>query len=189
MQWKVGEELPMHLALIGYRGAGKSTIGPLVASLCGALSVDADVEIERAQGQTIGEIFASRGQDFFRDLETQMLGKLVVGEHVAVLALGGGVILRPENRDLLRSCFTVWLTAPLEILLERLKHDAEKQAQRPSLTGLPQTEEVARLLREREPLYAMCADLTIDTSQTSAKAAAETILRQWRSRDAARGKE
>jgi shikimate kinase len=176
-----------HLALIGYRGSGKSTVGPAVAALCQLLPLDADLEIERKAGKAIREIFFEQGESYFRDLETQTLRELVAREP-AVLSLGGGVILREENRRLLKKCFTVWLTAPPEVLLRRLREDVEKRAQRPSLTGLPQAEETARLLSEREPFYASCADLTLKTDQHTVESAAETILKAWQTHDAAHGK-
>jgi shikimate kinase len=174
----------MHLALIGYRGAGKSTIGPRIAALGGAPVVDADQEIEKAEGKSIREIFSSLGEEHFRDLETQMLRRLLAAQAPTVLSLGGGVILQTENRALLKSCFAVWLTASLEVILNRLEQDAEKRAQRPSLTGLPAADEVARLLAERRPYYAECADLTVQTDQLSVEDAAQTILTAWRAHDA-----
>jgi shikimate kinase len=174
----------MHLALIGYRGVGKSTIGPRVAALGGVKAIDADQEIERAEGRSLREIFSSLGEPCFRDLETQMLKRLLAANESCVLSLGGGVILRAENRRLMKSGFTVWLTAPLEVIVGRLELDAEKQSQRPSLTALTPAEEVARLLAERRPYYAECADLTIPTDQLSIEDAAQTILTAWRARDA-----
>lgn len=172
----------MHLALIGYRGTGKSTIGPRVAELCGVTAIDADLEIEKAEGRSIREIFADQGEARFRELETRMLETLVAGREHRVLSLGGGVILRDENRAMLKSCFTVWLAAPLEVILKRLESDAQKSAQRPSLTGLSPSEEVARLLTERRPFYAECADLTVQTDQLSVEDAARTIESAWRAR-------
>ncbi len=177
----------MHLALIGYRGAGKSTIGPQVASLRNVPAIDADVEIERTAGKSIREIFTESGEGHFRELETAMLRKLLEGP-TSVLSLGGGVILKPENRELLKSCFTVWLTAPLEVILERLELDSEKRAQRPSLTALSPAEEVARLLEQRNPYYAECADLTVPTDQLSVEDASRTILEAWQARDAGQAK-
>lgn len=175
-----------HLALIGYRGSGKSTIGPIVATLRSVPAVDADEALEKAAGRPIHAIFSDSGEAYFRDLETATLRRLL-GDPPSVLSLGGGVILREENRRLLQSCFTVWLTAPLEVLVARLTQDA-KRAQRPSLTSLPHAEEVTRLLQEREPYYAACADFTIPTEQLSAEEAAKSILNAWRARDAAPSK-
>lgn len=176
-----------HLALIGYRGSGKSTIGPLIGSLGNLDVFDADLLIEDSTGQSIREIFVDRGESGFRDLETATLRRLL-SQPPAILSLGGGVILREENRQLLKSCFTVWLTAPLEVLLTRLEADAEKLAQRPSLTGLPAAEEVERLLAEREPLYAACADFTVRTDLVSVESAAKSILQAWQAHDAAQHK-
>lgn len=177
----------MHLALIGYRGTGKSTIAPQIALLRGVKAIDADGEIERTAGKSIREIFAEGGEARFRDLETQMLQALLQAPP-SVLSLGGGVILRPENRALLKSCFTVWLTAPLETILKRLELDSQKRSQRPSLTSLPPAQEIAELLEQRNPLYAECADLTVSTEQLSVEETAKSILEAWQARDAAQAK-
>lgn len=173
-----------HLALIGYRGSGKSTIGPQIGAITGLSVFDADTEIEKAAGKSIREIFTEHGEAGFRDFETKTLRELL-SQPPAILSLGGGVILREENRRRLKNCFAVWLTAPLEILLSRLEADAEKRAQRPALTDLPVAEEVARLLSEREPLYAACADFTVRTDLVSVESAAKTILQAWQAHDAA----
>lgn len=175
---------PKHLALIGYRGAGKSTIGPRVGELAGALVFDADAEVERAAQLSIAEIFSLEGEQGFRDRESAMLRQLLSGPS-SILCLGGGVVLRAENRALLKSCFTVWLTAPVKVLLERLQRDAQKRSQRPALTSLPEAEEMVRLLEIRSPFYAECADLTLQTDQLTVDQAAQTILAAWRASAAA----
>lgn len=168
-----------HVALIGFRGAGKSTIAPHLAALAGVEAFDADRELEAAAGRSIREIFAQDGEAHFRDLETKLLQTLL-DRPPAVLSLGGGVILREVNRSLLRRCFTVWLDAPRDVILSRLALDLAKSDQRPSLTGLSPAEEVAKLLEERAPIYAKCADFTVDTSRYSAEEAAETIWKEWK---------
>ena len=147
------------LALIGYRGCGKSTVGPLVAARLGWAFVDADRELEIETGRTIAEIIRSEGEDKFRDLETSMLQKLLKPE--TILATGGGAVLRTLNREWLCNHSTVvWLQAPAEHLWERIRADARNV--RPNLTALGGLEEVRQLLNVREPLYRETAHFSID---------------------------
>src|SRR4051812_11920796 len=105
----------VHLYLVGYRGSGKSCVGAIIASWLGRPFLDADAVLEADAGRTIRDIFASEGEAGFRDRETATLRKLSAGPP-AVIATGGGVILRAENRELLRSTgFVVWLTALAEV--------------------------------------------------------------------------
>src|SRR5690606_18002376 len=98
----------MHLALIGYRGTGKTTVAQVLARELGWPWIDADVELERRAGRTIRQIFAEEGEGAFRDLEEAVLVDLAQGAP-QILALGGGVILRESNRRVLRaSAQTAW---------------------------------------------------------------------------------
>lgn len=163
------------LALIGYRGAGKSTVAAAVARRLGWEWVDADVQLEQHHGLTIREIFARHGEPVFRDWETQRLLELLERNQV-VLALGGGVVLRPENRQALRQATVVWLTAPAELLLQRIEADHSTQARRPNLTAQGGLEEVRQLLAQRAPLYRECADFAVDIAGKSPDEVAEEIV-------------
>jgi shikimate kinase len=169
---------PRVLALIGYRGTGKSTIARHLALTLGWDWVDADVELELRAGKTISAIFADDGELAFRDLESQVLADLVRRERV-VLAAGGGVVLREANRKLLKE-FTrvVWLQASAETILARIATDATTSGRRPNLTVRGGADEVIQLLRERTPLYEQCADLTIDTEQRTPAEIATEIVQQ-----------
>src|SRR4051812_17648318 len=105
---------PPRLFLIGYRGTGKSTVGPLLAAALGWEFADADDLIEAAAGRSVADIFAAEGEAGFRDREAAALAELCRGER-RVVATGGGAVLRPANRELLAaSGFVAWLTAPPE---------------------------------------------------------------------------
>lgn len=171
----------MFIALIGYRGSGKTAAAQLAALRLGWDWVDADVEIEFRAAKSIAEIFAGAGQTQFRDLESAVLADLLKRDR-SILALGGGVVLRKENRQLLRSAVDagrgkiIWLEASPETLWERIQADPQTAARRPNLTASGGVEEVRRLLGERGPLYRECADLTIDTEGKSAVEVAEEIV-------------
>src|SRR5690606_34528506 len=110
----------------------------------------------------------------FRDLETAVITDLMQRDE-QVIALGGGAILRPENRAVIQAnSYTVWLTADVETILARISADAANAAQRPSLTAATPLEEVAQLLQVREPLYRDTADVVVDTQhQTPEEVALE----------------
>lgn len=167
----------VHLYLVGYRGCGKSSIGAIVAARLGRLFVDADTVLEADAGRTIRDIFASEGEGGFRDRETATLQKLAAGPP-AVIATGGGAILRAENRELLRSTgCVVWLTAPAEVLWDRISIDPTTVARRPNLAG-GGLDEVKALLATREPHYAATAHAVVDATR-SPEVVADDILKMF----------
>jgi shikimate kinase len=142
----------VNILLIGYRGSGKSTVGPLLARRLGYTCIDADAELQRRAGRTIKEIFEHHGEPAFRELEAQLLEDFAGGDR-QVIALGGGVVLRTENRDALRSAgFVVKLTAA------------------------GGRDEIVRLLAQREPLYRACAELVLDTTHATPAEIVEAIV-------------
>ncbi len=170
----------MKLLLIGYRGTGKSAVAQQLGLSLGWDWIDADVELELRAGKSIAAIFADEGEAAFRDLETAVLTDLVRRDKT-VLALGGGAVLRPENRKLLSSAGTVvWLQAELETIRRRLAEDPTTASRRPPLTVGP-GDEIRELLAVREPLYRECADLIVDTEQKSPSQIAAEIVARVRS--------
>ncbi|MCI0379082.1 MAG: shikimate kinase [Gemmataceae bacterium] len=151
--------------LIGYRGTGKTTVARLLAEKLGWQWCDADALLEQRHGKTIRQIFAEEGESGFRDKEAALFEELSqLEDHV--IATGGGIVLRPENRELLRRGKVIWLTADAGTIWTRLLQDATTAERRPNLTqgGLPEIEE---MLHTRTPLYAACADVTVDVSNRS----------------------
>jgi shikimate kinase len=152
----------MNIVLIGYRGTGKSTVGRLAAAQLDMQFVDADEELEHRAGRTIREIFASDGEAAFRDLEAAVIGDLLAGDHL-VIALGGGAVLRPDNRARIRAAHNrvVWLQAAAPTLNERINADAMTSQRRPNLTSAGGLSEIERLLAIRAPLYRECAEFAV----------------------------
>jgi shikimate kinase len=164
------------LFLIGPRGSGKSTVARLLAHELGWKWLDADEELEKRSGQSIRAIFAAEGEAAFRDKESAVLAELCrIPRHI--IATGGGVVLRPANREQMRaSGRVVWLTADVETLWQRLQADASTASRRPPLT-VGGREEIEEVMRIREPLYRQCADLIVETTARSPAEAAAEIVR------------
>jgi shikimate kinase len=173
--------MPPVLFLIGYRGSGKTTVGRMVADRLGWGFLDADAVLEERYGQTIREIFAAEGEAGFRDKEAAVLADLCT-RNETVVATGGGIVLREENRDLLkRHGFVAWLCAEPPTLLARIQADPSTAARRPSLAG-GGLAEIEQLLAVREPLYRACADVEVACGALSPEQAADAILAAWTSR-------
>lgn len=163
------------LFLIGYRGSGKTTVGRVVADRLGWDFLDADSVLEARYGQTIREIFAAEGEAGFRDKEAALLADLC-GRTNTVIATGGGIVLREENRERLKKYgFVVWLTADPATLLARIQADPTTAGRRPALAG-GGLAEVEQLLAVREPLYRACADVVVSAGALSPERAADAIL-------------
>jgi shikimate kinase len=157
----------VNVYLIGYRGSGKTAVAAALSEQLGWPWLDADAELERRAKQTIKQIFAHGGEPVFRDLEAAVAADLAQKDR-HIIAWGGGVILREQNRKLLsQHGHVVWLTAPAETLLARMQGDATTAERRPNLTGQGGLAEIRSLLEQRTPLYAACAQLTIDTERLS----------------------
>lgn len=166
----------MNVFLIGYRGSGKTTVAAALAEKLGWEWLDADAELERLAGKTIKQIFDEQGEAAFRETEAAIVADLV-REDGRIIAWGGGVVLREENRRLLAGRGkTVWLQASPESLLRRIASDNTTAARRPNLTGQGGLAEIRTLLAERTPLYAACADLTIDAENTPPVEIARQII-------------
>jgi shikimate kinase len=168
------------LVLIGYRGTGKSTVGRILAERLDRPFLDSDREIEARSERTIASLFSEWGEPTFRDWEERTIAELTGANPGAVLATGGGAVLREANRRRLRDFgFVAGLTADPAELARRLEADRPGLAERPALTSAGTLEEIAQVLAARTPLYAGLADAIIPTDGKDPRDVAEAILEAW----------
>lgn len=168
-----------HLFLAGYRGTGKSAVARVLSERLRMPAVDLDDEIQHAAGRSIAEIFAHGGESEFRRLESVRLAK-IAAEPAHVIALGGGAVLRDENRRVIRQAGRcVLLTASVETIAARIAGDAASGAQRPALTSLGQIEEIRQLLDARNSVYQAVAEFTVGTGDKSVQQVADEIALWW----------
>jgi shikimate kinase len=164
--------------LIGPPGAGKSTVGPLLAGLLGAAFLDTDNEIAAAAGKPVGDIFIDDGEAAFRALERDAVARAVT-THTGVIGLGGGAVLDPGTRRLLAGQRVVYLETGFAAAAQRVGLDKP----RPLLLGNPRAQ-LKALLEQRLPVYRELAWITVGTDDKSAAQVADDIARQFHSADA-----
>jgi shikimate kinase len=158
--------------LTGFMGTGKSCVGRVLAKSLGWPFVDLDAEIVAAQGKTINEIFATDGEAVFRVRESECLER-VLSSGPAVIASGGGVVVSPSNRKIMREKgYVINLTASYPVILARL----EGANDRPLIAGQDAVKRVMMLMEERKHFYED-ADIRIDTDNKSVEDVAAEILR------------
>lgn len=173
----------MNVVLTGFMGAGKTSTGKRLAKLLGLAFVDTDAEIERRNGP-IAEIFASEGEATFRRLESAVIAETGSGGP-AVIAVGGGAVLDPNNRAALhRSSYIVHLAISARAAHRRVS----RRRHRPLLGEIPDIETVSALLATRAKAYADC-DLVIRVDRRSAREAAQIIARWYGDKQASEATE
>ncbi len=164
---------PNHIALIGLRGAGKSTLGAALAKRLGLPFVELGQEIERAAGMATSEILAQGGQHTYRSLERQALAATLVRHSRAVIATGGSLVSEPETFELLlESCFTVWIKATPRQHMERVIAQGDH---RPMAEHRHAMADLKRILAERAALYGR-ADTSVDTSTVDVQTTLRHLL-------------
>jgi XRE family aerobic/anaerobic benzoate catabolism transcriptional regulator len=161
------------LALVGLRGAGKTTLGQGAAQALGVPFVELDREIERASGMELSEIFSTHGQVMFRRLERQCLETIIKRFEQAVIATGGSLVTEPATYDLLlTSCFVVWLQATPDQHMDRVIAQGDL---RPMAEGPRAMDDLKAILESRTPLYAK-ADAEVSTSGKTHAEALSALL-------------
>lgn len=165
---------PPVVALLGLRGAGKTTVGRRLARRLRVPFVELDQRVEQAANLTLAEIFSLHGEEYYRRLEREVLIQILDGDARTVVATGGGIVTAQETFALLRRrAATVWLKAAPEDHWNRVV----KQGDRRPMANHPQAmHDLRALLAAREPLYSAAA-ITVDTSRTPVGEVVETVLR------------
>lgn len=161
-----------HIALIGMMGSGKTSIGRLVAKYLDWPFLDADSVLVEQVGCSISDMFSDRGEQWFRDTESEVLAELAGAPVHSVLSVGGGAVLRQSNRDVLRrSALVIWLRATPETLIQRIG----SQPGRPLLAEDPEGR-IRRLSEERTAIYNDGAHEVIDVDDLRMHQVAELIV-------------
>jgi XRE family transcriptional regulator, aerobic/anaerobic benzoate catabolism transcriptional regulator len=167
------QRMSFGIALIGLRGAGKSTLGKILAKKIGWRFVELNKEIEAQNGLSVAEIIALYGQEGFHRMEQTALGHLLAAKELTVLATGGGIVSEPVTFDLILSSFyTVWLKAEPEEHMARVRRQGDL---RPMADDRSAMTELRTILLSREPLYAR-ASAVVDTAGLSVDDAASHLI-------------
>lgn len=163
-----------NIFLVGLMGAGKTTVGRALAKKLNKRFIDSDHEIEARTGASISLIFEIEGEASFRQRESEVIRELTAQDNI-VLATGGGAILRPENREYLKSHGTViYLRASINSILQRTSHDKS----RPLLQTADPRQRLEQLACEREPYYLEVADFVVETGRPNVQSLVQTIISQ-----------
>jgi len=161
-----------NIVLIGFMGTGKTEVGKNLAERLGYSFLDTDDLIEKTEKKRISQIFDKKGEEYFRNLETEVI-KTLQDYDKFVIATGGGIVLKDENIKLLKQIGSlVLLSAAPEIVLKRLENDNT----RPLLKSENKEEKIKEMLSIREPIYNNAADFKVDTSDKDVKTIIEEIL-------------
>ena len=156
-----------NIILIGFMGSGKSSVGRYMEESEGFALIDTDEYIEKQQNDSISNIFANKGEEYFRNLETECIKELIaLNTDMTVISVGGGLPMRGENQKLLKELGKiVYLRATVDTLVSRLMGDTT----RPLLKGGDLRQKITELFEKREATYEGIADIVIDTDNYSPK--------------------
>ena len=162
-----------HIILIGFMGSGKSTVGFRLSYKLKKCLIDTDKLIEELEGMSISEMFAVKGEAYFRQKETECLNRLFYELGSRVISLGGGTPVREENRDIIKRLGkVVYLQASPDTIYERVKHDTS----RPLLQCEDPKGRIKELLAVRNPIYESVADIVIKVDGKEMKNVVQEIV-------------
>ncbi|MGN0346377.1 MAG: shikimate kinase [Lachnospiraceae bacterium] len=166
-----------NIVLIGYMGSGKSSVGRELQRKTGIILLDSDQEIERLHNCKISQIFETKGEEAFREMETEYLRQLCKNEEPLILSTGGGMALREENVILMKKIGSViYLKAEADTLYRRLSNDTT----RPLLQNGDRRQIIADMLAKREPYYLRAADRILQTDGKTLEEVVNEIINYQR---------
>ncbi len=161
------------IAINGITGVGKSTIGKKLADKLNYYFIDSDQEIEDLLGKTINQVFADHGENYFRQIEKNLILDIMSRDEKFIIALGGGSYMDQDTRSILqKKALTVWLNADLETIIHRLKN----KNNRPLLNGVDKRKVLANLMNKRTAIYQK-SDIKIDIGKKDTEVIVEEIIR------------
>lgn len=164
-----------NIMLIGFMGAGKTTVSRELTRLTRKMEIDMDAYIVQREGCSINEIFEKYGEDYFRQLETKYLGEIQKNSG-AIVSCGGGAVLKDENVHLMKeNGVIILLTATPETTLLRVQNSKD----RPILNGNMNIEFITNLMNKRKDRYMSVADIIVETDHKSVRAIADEILEKY----------
>ncbi|MEE9611288.1 MAG: shikimate kinase [Desulfatiglandales bacterium] len=167
----------MNIVLIGYRCSGKTAVGKILAQDLGRDFLDTDALIEEDVRCSIETIISRHGWDHFRNVERMLIEKASSNDNL-VIATGGGVVMDGDNvKNIKRNGWIVWLKADAQIVKDRMAREQNLGIRRPSLTGNDPLEEIEQVLRVRTPLYQQTGNFMVDTSTSSIREVAASIMK------------
>jgi len=162
------------IALIGLMGAGKTTIGLHLSQKLGYYFIDTDQEIEDRYKMSITDIFKKYSENYFRQLESDIISEILARNENIVLSLGGGAFISEKNRLLLqKNCFTIWLYASIDETIRRVGN----KNNRPLLQNINKRKTLENLIATRYPIYKK-SNIAIDTTNNSINEIVELIIKQ-----------
>ena len=164
------KKLDKHLVLVGMMASGKSTIGKNMSEALNTFFYDIDYLVEKSENKTIAELFKTKGEEYFRELEYEKTREILNKTTPSIISLGGGAFINPRVRDIMKDTTTVWLKVDISEIIKRVKLNNN----RPLLSG-KNDEEIGKIYIEREKYYSM-AKIHFNCNNKSIKTCITEIL-------------